>query len=191
MSHKASSILFILTLVGIAIVTVSFNIPAQAQSIPTITNEDNCMNCHENLYFLHDTGNWFCIRESPMQCVDCHGGNPKAVTQETAHLRRAAHPVVNEDISKCQECHPAECDKRVEIFDQRAGISQVWVAAPYTPAYSANTVSTTAKAAQVEEQTGGLSMLWAVIPLAVIASLALIIFTIHHILKPIRKEHNP
>ncbi|RPJ24039.1 MAG: hypothetical protein EHM33_19105, partial [Chloroflexi bacterium] len=124
MLHKTSSTLFaLLSLIGIAIVTLSLNTPVQAQSIPTNGPENNCMNCHEDLYFLHDTGNWYCLRESSMRCVDCHGGDQEAITREAAHFSRAAHPVIDEDVSKCQECHPEECSERVELFDQTAGIS--------------------------------------------------------------------
>jgi hypothetical protein len=73
-----------------------------------------------------------------MACVDCHGGDPNTLVKETAHTNRAQHPVVNDDVSKCQECHPAQCDERVEIFEQSAGISNVLVAAPYIPIPSAN-----------------------------------------------------
>jgi hypothetical protein len=90
-----------------------------------------CIKCHEDLYFLHDTGNWFCIRESPMRCVDCHGGDPFAINKEEAHTNRKAHPIINGDISKCQECHPAECNERLVKFETVAGISDVRVALPY------------------------------------------------------------
>jgi len=167
------------TLVCLVIATAFLNTPAQAQSIPTSGSEDNCMSCHENLYFLHDTGNWFCLRESPMRCVDCHGGDPEAITQETAHSNRAVHPVINEDVSKCQECHPEECNERVAFFDQTAGISQIRVAAPYTPIHSTDNIANVADAAQTEEQPGGLFMFWEIIPLAIIAGLALVNYLIH------------
>jgi hypothetical protein len=116
-----------------------------AQEPIPISDHGTCIRCHEDLYFLHDTGNWFCIRESPMRCVDCHGGDPSSLKQEEAHANRKAHPVINEDISKCQECHPAECDERLVKFDQVAGISEVLVAVPYqpTPAPSADQVPAT------------------------------------------------
>jgi hypothetical protein len=105
----------------------------QAQEAIPTADHGTCIKCHENLYFLHDTGNWFCIRESPMRCVDCHGGDPSSLQQEIAHASRAAHPVIDEDVSKCQECHPAECDERVTKFNQMSGISNVPVAVPYQP----------------------------------------------------------
>ena len=106
--------------------------PAYAQSPTQDVDNGNCIKCHEDLYFLHDTGNWFCIRESPMPCVFCHGGDPTATTQEAAHYDRSAHPVVNEDISRCQECHvnQDECCECISKFDQVAGIKQVKLASP-------------------------------------------------------------
>lgn len=62
-------------------------------STPTVVSADapaptpvqgNCIACHEDLYFLHDTGKWYCLKESPMSCVDCHGGDPSATTREDA-----------------------------------------------------------------------------------------------------------
>ena len=68
-----------------------------------------------------------------MQCVDCHGGDPSAVTQEEAHANRKAHPIINEDVTKCQECHPEECEGHVIKFDQQAGISKILISEPYLP----------------------------------------------------------
>jgi hypothetical protein len=102
------------------------------ESTPQV-DHGTCIKCHEDLYFLHDTGNWFCIRESPMCCVDCHGGNPTSLSKEEAHANRKAHPIINDDISKCRECHPAQCTERVAKFDQVAGISNVLIAVPYEP----------------------------------------------------------
>lgn len=113
----------------------------------------NCLNCHENLYFLHDTGKWFCLRESPMACVECHGGDPTATSQEKAHAKRAAYPVVNENITKCQECHREEAAERVQIFKQVAGIPPVIVAAAYLPALVVNEAPTTLVADENEAAT--------------------------------------
>lgn len=95
--------------------------------------ETSCLACHENLYYLHDTGNWYCIEESPMGCVDCHGGNPAALNKDDAHFDRAAHPVINQDVQKCYQCHPGQADVRIGLFDEAAGISEVRVAVPYQP----------------------------------------------------------
>jgi len=124
-------------LTGVLILLIALSMPGTAYADGPTTDNGKCISCHEDLYYLHDTGKWFCLEESPMACVDCHGGDPKTLVKETAHANRAHHPVVNNDVSKCQECHPAQCDERVEFFSQTAGISNVLVAAPYVPVPSA------------------------------------------------------
>lgn len=136
--------------------------------IPT-PNNGNCIVCHENLYFLHDTGNWFCLNESPMTCVDCHGGNPSTLDQDLAHTSRAAHPVINDDVSKCQQCHPDECYDRVALFDRSAGISDVLVAVPYTPSYSMDA----APAWEPRQESMNRLQIWEFVPLLLVTGLAL------------------
>ena len=180
MLAKTSAVLFALvTLLCTAIVTLFLYVPVQAEAMSTYRNKDNCMNCHEDLYFLHDTGNWFCLRESPMGCTDCHGGDPEALSEDLAHTDRAAHPVINEDLSKCQECHPEECYERVEFFDQTAGISQVRVAAPYTPDYSIEENASTDVDMQQPEPKRWI-MFWELFPLVLVTSLALAIYFVAH-----------
>jgi len=126
-------------LTGVLILLIALSAPSIVYAddpTPVPPNNGNCITCHEDLYFLHDTGNWFCLEESPMTCVGCHGGDPTATTKELAHINRAPHPVLNDDVSKCQQCHPEQCDERVALFDQTAGIGNVLVAVPYTPADS-------------------------------------------------------
>jgi len=104
--------------------------PVSAQEPTPGVDNGNCIKCHDDLYFNHDTGNWFCIRESPMPCVDCHGGDPTATTKESAHYDRSAHPIVNEDISVCRNCHVEGYVDCVSKFDQVAGIKEVKQASP-------------------------------------------------------------
>ncbi|HEX5807800.1 MAG TPA: hypothetical protein VFY25_03990 [Anaerolineales bacterium] len=179
MSHKQSSILFtFLALVCIAAVVGSVYTPVQARSIQPNGTKNTCTSCHENLYFLHDTGKWFCLRESPMQCVDCHGGNPEAIKKEDAHLKRAEHPIINEDISKCQECHPEKSAERIELFDQRAGISQVLVAMPYTRMYVTESGGTTT--ADLPQEPNPLIGYAEFLPLILVSGLALVIYFVSH-----------
>lgn len=164
-------------LIVVALFTAAFtqSALAQAQDPPAVTN-DKCLNCHENLYFLHDTGNWYCMRELPMTCTQCHGGNPGALTQEEAHTGRAAHPVLNEDISKCQECHPEKCDERVELFSQVAGIDEVLVAEPYTFAPPAN--EPVAMPFQDQPTFTWINLL-EILPIVLVAGAALIIYGVY------------
>jgi hypothetical protein len=131
--RKIDCLYLSIALIGIAILMIPSGGPiyVYAQESTPLADYGTCIKCHEDLYFLHDTGKWFCIRESPMGCVDCHGGDPYAINQEEAHASRKAHPILNEDASKCQECHPAECDERVAKFDRIAGISSVLLAIPF------------------------------------------------------------
>ena len=168
-------------LIVVVLFTAAFTQSAQAQTQdpPALVTNDNCMNCHENLYLLHDTGNWYCLRESPMTCTQCHGGNPGAITQEEAHTGRAAHPVLNEDISKCQECHPEKCYERVELFGQVAGIDEVLVAAPYTPApLLVEPAAIPFQDGQQQQTTTWINLL-EILPIVLVAGTALIIYGIY------------
>jgi hypothetical protein len=136
LERKPSFTQVITLFTGVLILLTALSMPTTVYADDPAPDNGKCISCHEDQYFLHDTGNWFCLRESPMACADCHGGDPTTPVKEKAHLNRASHPVVNNDVSKCQECHPDECDERMELFDQTAGISEILVAAPYIPAYS-------------------------------------------------------
>jgi hypothetical protein len=113
-------IIFCLSLAALA-----FPGEVQAEDLLPVPENNNCLNCHENLYLLHDTGNWFCLRESPMACSVCHAGDPTALTMHQAHQSRTAHPVVNEDITRCQACHQEAAVERVHTFHALAGIHSV------------------------------------------------------------------
>lgn len=109
-------------------------VPAQARASLQASADNNCLVCHEDLYWLRDTGKAYCLNDAPMACVDCHGGDPTALTQEAAHFNRAAHPVVNDDDKKCYQCHPSQAETRLETFRARAGIPSLLVALPSPPA---------------------------------------------------------
>lgn len=106
--------------------------PAQAQVVSPGTDEPACLSCHENLYYLHDTGKHYCLTAARTRCVDCHGGDPVAFQKDAAHTGRSAHPILADDISRCQTCHPQDAAAHVETFARVAGFSPVVlrVAAP-------------------------------------------------------------
>jgi len=140
---------------GILILLIALSMPTTVYADDPKPPPDNgkCISCHEDLYFLHDTGNWFCLRESPMACVNCHGGDSNAITEETAHTNMAKYPVINDDVSKCQQCHPDKCDERVALFKLTSGISKVLVAAPYTPVAASETSGTIPPVTGQQEET--------------------------------------
>jgi len=121
----------LLTLLGLLLLATPQVVLAQTSTPASLTN--TCRNCHEDLYYLHDTGKSYCLAESPMQCVDCHAGDPEAISQESAHKAYIKYPVVNQDDSKCYQCHPEQAKARVEKFRQVAGIHNVIVASSYQP----------------------------------------------------------
>ena len=126
MSTTKGTLIILASLLSLAL---AFSLPG-----PAFAQEDNpetpsnCIICHEDLYYQHDTGKYFCVSEASQRCTDCHGGDPTATDKESAHFDRSAHPVVNGDISKCQECHPGNCEEYVQQFEQLAGINPVIVA---------------------------------------------------------------
>jgi hypothetical protein len=176
-----------MTLLTALVLIIVFTIPftqqvqAQVQMDPGTTGNDNCIKCHEDLYFLHDTGNWFCIREDHMTCTDCHGGNAKTLNQDEAHTSRAAHPIINEDVSKCQECHPEECYERVNLFDQEAGVSDVLVAIPITPDRHVEEPVLQPVQVPEEQESSAWINLWELLSIALVAGSALVIYMIYRL----------
>jgi hypothetical protein len=127
MSAQKWTVLLLASLLAFGL-ALSLTVPALAQE-EAPESPSNCIVCHENLYYLYDTGKHFCVTEARQRCSDCHGGDPSATDKDAAHHHRSAHPVVNEDVSTCQQCHPNDCDDYVQKFAQVAGISPVFVAA--------------------------------------------------------------
>jgi hypothetical protein len=126
-ARKVFPILLTIGGVFLALAIALFISPTPAMAhIPLQTVDGNkCVTCHEDLYYLHDTGKAYCLQDAPMDCIGCHGGDPDALTKEEAHFKRDAHPVIGDDNKKCYVCHPAEADNRLEKFRQVAGISEI------------------------------------------------------------------
>ncbi len=120
---------------------VLWTVPAYAGANGPL-EDSSCLNCHENLYYLYDMGKWYCINEASTRCVDCHDGNPATMEKIASHEGLIAYPVINDDMSKCQQCHLQDYAAHVQKFDQIAGISPViYVAEPYKPIPSKLAVS--------------------------------------------------
>ena len=82
----------------------------------------SCINCHEDQYYLHDSGNWYCLSETKVPCTECHRGRPDTMIKEAAHEGLIANPLVN-DAAVCQNCHPDDYRARVQTYSSIAGIS--------------------------------------------------------------------
>lgn len=95
---------------------------------------NSCLSCHEDLYFLHDTGCLYCITDHADRCVDCHEGDAAAMKKEVAHVGLLARPQEHNG-AKCLECHtPKEAQARLAEFASKEGFDTVIQAEPYTPA---------------------------------------------------------
>jgi hypothetical protein len=114
-----------------------------------------------------------------MTCTDCHAGDPTAITKELAHDNRAAHPIINDDVSKCQECHPEKCDERVGIFAQSAGINTVLVAVPYTPVSAPE--DTDVSPIKPQQELSAWIYAWQVLAMVLVAGAALAVYVVQRI----------
>lgn len=139
---------------------------AQTDGPTTLNGESSCLTCHENLYYLYDTGKWFCLNQSDMHCVYCHGGDDTALDQTAAHQHRTAHPIIGDNTATCQTCHVDSCAEHVQLFDRVAGISDdIRVASPFKP------VSTVAEAPPaVVTESAPSSLPWLLAGLALVAA---------------------
>ena len=142
MSHTRP---FVFTGIGILLIVIGLTLasitPTHAQTPTTPPDNEGCVGCHENLYYLHDTGKWYCQCASSPDCTSCHGGNPTVLTEKEAHLGMIASPTKN-DAEICQGCHPTDYHTRIEQFAVIAGIKPTHPPCP-TPTSTVNGAVTT------------------------------------------------
>jgi cytochrome c553 len=92
-----------------------------------------CRNCHEDQYYLYDSGKWYCLHETKVGCTECHHGRPDTQIKESAHAGLIANPLV-QDAAVCQNCHPDDYEERAQTYVSIAGISPTpQPYATYTP----------------------------------------------------------
>lgn len=98
------------------------NAPAVQAQAPTPDFDDgSCVACHENLYYLYDTGKWHCLCDATPSCVHCHGGQPGVLEEDLAHAGMIVNPLQN-DAAICQQCHCDDCQEHVDEFLAVAGL---------------------------------------------------------------------
>lgn len=100
-------------------------LPAAQAQAATPEKDENCLGCHENLYYLHDTGKWYCLCSLRARCTYCHRGNPDTVIEDEAHLGLVSNPASG-DTADCQNCHPDDFEIRLEKFASLAGIQTAY-----------------------------------------------------------------
>jgi hypothetical protein len=130
----ALAILFVITF---AVVSA----PGQVSAAPIMINsiENSCLSCHEDLYYLHDTGCWYCMTDVHKdRCTDCHEGNATSYKEEEAHLGLLRHPQEN-DGAKCKQCHTEDFKQRLDTFDAKVGFDPAVETVAYVPAHTVET----------------------------------------------------
>lgn len=104
----------------IALICLLIFSPALAQGeLPP--PDTKCKNCHENLYYLYDTGRWYCQCAMRAGCTSCHGGDASQVDEDLAHLGMVADPA-KDNPAACQSCHPQDYTEKIEKFQAVAGM---------------------------------------------------------------------
>ena len=120
----AVSVLFVATLVLW---------PAPVSAAQTVTPPTNsCLACHEDLYYLHDMGKWYCITENKDRCVNCHEGDPSTMVKDDSHQGLIVHPQRNNG-EKCLECHPQDSQARLAKFASLGGYKTLQETTAYVP----------------------------------------------------------
>lgn len=99
----------------------------------TDATPNSCLTCHEDLYYLHDTGKLYCLTDHTDRCVNCHEGNATVMKKEESHLGLIAHPQENNG-EKCLECHvQQDAQTRLTAFESEGGFGTVIKPEAYTP----------------------------------------------------------
>ncbi len=113
----------------------AFGTPSRASAAqPAKLTTNTCLTCHENLYYLYDTGKLYCITEHAERCVNCHEGNAAAIKEEESHIGLVLHPQENNG-QKCLACHTNEVTQdRLAIFASEGGFKTSIKADTYVPA---------------------------------------------------------
>lgn len=135
MSAKTARWMFALLATLLVVSFAVMSMPDQASAAPSTDEVSNsCLSCHEDQYYLHDTGCWYCLTAHKDRCAGCHEGNPAAVKAEGAHLGMILHPQENNG-EKCLDCHTAEdAQMRLVEFESIKGFDTVIRPVAYVPA---------------------------------------------------------
>jgi hypothetical protein len=127
-------------LIFVLFIGLLLTLPAQASAAqPAGASDNSCLTCHEDLYYLHDTGCWYCLTPAHKdRCIDCHEGNPTSMKVEESHLGILTHPQENNG-AKCLECHEqAVVQAHLVTFEaNRGGFNEVIRAETYVPSAEA------------------------------------------------------
>jgi len=135
MFTKTNRWMFLLTVSLLVVLAAIFSLPVQASAQTAGASDNSCLTCHEDLYYLHDSGCSYCMTPAHRdRCVDCHESNPTTMKVELSHLGMLPHPQENGGM-KCLECHKQEDLAGVlNTFDANGGFDVVIRAESHAPA---------------------------------------------------------
>jgi hypothetical protein len=125
--------IFVSTVFLLTMLVVFLSLPNHVSAHTRGTSENTCLTCHEDLYYLHDSGKSCCVTAHADHCAGCHEGNPTATKKEEAHLGLLLHPQENNG-AKCLECHEtSEVPTRLVAFKTESGFDEVIHSEAYLP----------------------------------------------------------
>jgi hypothetical protein len=87
-------------------------------------------------------GKAYCVGAARTRCVACHDGNATTLDKTSAHAGMDAHPLRNNDNSRCQSCHEENTPAYVNKFIQIAGVRQIHYVTEAEYHFTPQTVST-------------------------------------------------
>lgn len=82
--------------------------------------ESACITCHEDQYYLFDTGKWYCVTEAEDRCTNCHKGSADTLDFQAAHVGLVPDPLQDGGDS-CRECHTQRTAHHIDEFISLAG----------------------------------------------------------------------
>jgi len=134
MLTKFNHWIFALTATLLVVLFGMLSLPAQVSADQAANSTPNsCFTCHEDLYYLHDTGKLYCLTDHTDRCVNCHEGNAAVMNKAQSHQGLIAHPQENNG-EKCQECHTQQdAQTRLATFESEGGFGTVIKTEAYTP----------------------------------------------------------
>jgi hypothetical protein len=133
MSTITNRWIFVLSAFLFIVLFAILSLPVEVSAAhATGVTSNSCLTCHENLYYLHDTGKYYCITEHKDRCVNCHEGNAAMMNKDESHLGLIAHPQ-KDDGAKCQQCHPDDTQERLATFASLGGYKPIIEAVSYVP----------------------------------------------------------
>jgi hypothetical protein len=134
MLNKINRWIFVLAAVLLVALFEVLSLPARVSAAQTTDSAPNsCLTCHEDLYYLYDTGKLYCLTDHSDRCVNCHEGNAVVMNKEESHQGLVIHPQENNG-EKCQECHTQQdTQTRLSTFKSEGGFDTVIKAEVYTP----------------------------------------------------------